>query len=231
MVFMPAILGILPSNSNSAECLTPRLMLPVSPLQCYASASISHIIFRFRNTVNIVIQQRQFSLPSEYEISTPGCIYAARKIRFFWRDKITIAGPREKVFARIRSRFSFFRLRYDCEPSDGTTYRFSRKNYWKGVFLCESGDTSYVRCEHADRNYSILQNDRQVAAFTKDRASIGYGDRYEIRMNNDANLFIVICMVLTIDASKNEGDRATFTYDFGRVGSEERPFDKSWEPD
>jgi hypothetical protein len=50
-------------------------------------------------------------------------------------------------------------------------------------------------------------------------------------MNNDANLFIVICMVLTIDASKNEGDRANFTYDFGRVGSEERPFDKSWEPD
>jgi hypothetical protein len=49
-------------------------------------------------------------------------------------------------------------------------------------------------------------------------------------MNDDANLLVVICLALTVDASENEGDTASVTYDFGNIGPEDRSFDKSWEP-
>jgi len=49
-------------------------------------------------------------------------------------------------------------------------------------------------------------------------------------MNDDANLIIVICLALTVDASENEDDAATVTFDFGNIGPEDRPCDKSWEP-
>ena len=59
---------------------------------------------------------------------------------------------------------------------------------------------------------------------------IGNGDQYEILMNEDANLLVVVCLALIVDASENEGDTSSVTYDFGNIGPEARPFDKSWEP-
>jgi hypothetical protein len=50
----------------------------------------------------------------------------------------------------------------------------------------------------------------------------------KIQINDDANAIIVICLGLTNDASDNENDAATFAYDFGQIGPEARPFDKSW---
>jgi uncharacterized protein YxjI len=181
-------------------------------------------------TVNITVQQREFSIRSEYEISAPGCIYFAQKKFFSWRDKIKLTGPRGQVLARIIGRLSLFRSRYDFELADGRTYHFWRKKFWKGVFLCESSDDSFTLYEHKGLNYSIFQNNSQVAAFSKNRVKIGDGDRYEILMNDDANLVVVICLALIVDASENEGDTASVTYDFGNIGPEDRPFDRSWEP-
>jgi len=180
--------------------------------------------------MNITVQEHEFSIRSEYEISTPGCIYFAQKNFFSFRDKITLRGPRGQELARINSRFSFFRCRYDFELSEGKIYLFWREKFWKGVFVCESADETFRLYEHKGLNYSVFQNNRQIAAFNKNRIKIGKGDRYEIRMNDDANLIIVICLALTVDASENEDDAATVTFDFGNIGPEDRPCDKSWEP-
>ena len=180
--------------------------------------------------MNITVQQREFSIRSEYEISAPGCIYFAQKKFFSWRDKIKLTGPRGQTLARIRSRLSLFRCRYDFEFPEGKTYHFRREKFWKGVFLCESSQESFTLYEHKGLNYSIFQSGCQIAAFSKNRLKIGDGDRYEILMNDDANLLVVICLALTVDASENEGDTASVTYDFGNIGPEDRSFDKSWEP-
>jgi uncharacterized protein YxjI len=180
--------------------------------------------------MNFTVQEREFSIRSEYEISTPGCTYFAQKKFFSFLDKIKLMGPRDQVLARIESRFSFFRCRYDFELPDGKTYFFRREKFWKGVFVCEGPEESFRLYQHKGLNYSIFQNDSQIAAFNKNRVKVGKGDRYEIRMNDDANLIIVICLVLTVDASENEGDTATVTFDFGNIGPEDRPFDNSWEP-
>ena len=180
--------------------------------------------------VNITVQQSKFSLRSEYEISTPGCIYFAQKKFFSWRDKISLTDPRDQVLARVIGRLSLFRLRYDIELADGRIYHFWREKFWKGVFLCECNGESFTLYEHKGLNYSIFQNNSQIAAFTRNRVKIGNGDQYEILMNEDANLLVVVCLALIVDASENEGDTSSVTYDFGNIGPEARPFDKSWEP-
>jgi uncharacterized protein YxjI len=125
---------------------------------------------------------------------------------------------------------SFFRSRYDFELADGLVYRFRQEKLWTGVYACEGANARYVLYEHKRLNYSVFQNDSQIAAFSKNSLKIANGDRYEIRINDDANIIIVICLALAIDASENENDSATVTYDFGQIGPEARPFDKSWQP-
>lgn len=141
-----------------------------------------------------------------------------------------LTGPNGQVMARIKGRFSFFRSKHDFELSDGKVYRFECEKLWKRVFVCARDNERYYLYEHKGLNYSIFQGDSQIAAFTKNRFKIGKGDRYEIRMNDDANLVIVVCLALTLDASENEDDAATVTIDFGNIGPEEKPFDESWEP-
>jgi len=54
-----------------------------------------------------------------------------------------------------------------------------------------------------DSTNSIFQNNSQIAAFTKNRVRIGNGASYEIRLNDDADLVVLICLALSVDASEN----------------------------
>jgi hypothetical protein len=49
-------------------------------------------------------------------------------------------------------------------------------------------------------------------------------------MDADADLTIVLCLVLTVNSSENDDNKSSVTFDFGNIGPEDRPFDKSWEP-
>jgi uncharacterized protein YxjI len=178
----------------------------------------------------ITIQQNISSPPSQYEIETPGCIYSARKKFFSWNDKLQITAPHGAIVARITGKFSWFRSKYSFELSDGSVYRFCGEKIWKGVFVCEGSEVSFRLYQHKGLNYSIFQNKTQVAAFSKNAVTIGSGDQYEIRVNDDANLMVVICIVLAIDLSENEANNTSIAYDFGNIGPEDRPFDKTWEP-
>ena len=91
-------------------------------------------------------------------------------------------------------------------------------------------DGCYWLYEHKGLKYSIFMEDRQVAAFTKNRVKIGKGDRYDIRANHDANIIVIICLALTMDASEYEDDEESLTIDIGNVGPQEKAFDKSWVP-
>jgi len=183
-----------------------------------------------RYTLNITVQQNEFSLRSEYEISTAGCIYTAQEKFLSWHDKITLMKPRGEVLARIKSRFPFLGSRYDFELSDGKVYRFWCEKLWKRVFACDGNNERYRHYEHKGLNYSVFQDDNQIAAFSKNRYKIGKGDQYEIRMNDDANFVIIVCLALTVDSSEYDDDTASFTVDVGNIGPEDRPFDESWEP-
>ena len=179
--------------------------------------------------MNLQIQERKFSLRSEYDISTPDCNYYAKKEIFSFRDKLQILNEERRILARINGRFSFFRSKYDFLFSDGRSYRFWCEKIWKGVIRCEGSEESFHLYKHKGLSYSIFRHDRQIAAVTKNRVVIGGGNEYEILIDQDANVLAVICMVLTINTSENE-DNETVTYDFGNVGPEGRPVDRTWEP-
>lgn len=123
--------------------------------------------------------------------------------------------------AKIKSRFSFWRSEYDFELADGSVYYFHCEKVWKRVFVCESDKERFHQYEHKGLNYSIFQNS-QIASFSRNSLKIGKGDEYEIRMNDDANLVVVICLARIIDSAENKDNDATVTYDFGNVGPEDR---------
>jgi len=179
--------------------------------------------------VNITIQERAFAFRSEYDISTPDRNYYARKKLFSIRAKVELMTGEDRVVATIRS-LSFFRSRYDFELSDGNVYRFRCEKFWKGVYACEGNEERYHLYQHKGLRYSIFQDDRQIAAITKNRLVVGKGNRYEIQLNDDANVAIVICLALTINTSQDDDDHSTVTIDFGNIGPEDRKFDESWEP-
>ncbi len=180
--------------------------------------------------MNITVQQRVFVFSSEYEIETPASIYSAKKKSFFRHDKIGLFAPHSRLLATIKGHF-FFRPKYDIKLVDDKMYHFWCAKFWKGVFVCENGEESFRLYQHKRLNYSIFQNDSQIAAFSKNRVKFGGTDRYEIRMNDDANLVVIICMALVIDCGELEDETAgAMTVDLGSLGPEERPFDPSWEP-
>ena len=180
--------------------------------------------------MNIAVQQRVFVFGSEYEIETPACIYSAKKKSLFRHDKIRLFAPRSHHLATIRGRF-FFRPKYEIKLANGRMYHFWCAKFWKGVFVCENNEESFRLYQHKRLNYSIFKNDSQIAAFSKNRVKIGGTDRYEIQMNDDANLVVIICMALVIDCGELEDETAgTITVDLGSLGPEERSFDRSWKP-
>jgi uncharacterized protein YxjI len=179
--------------------------------------------------LEITIHERSFSFRSEYDISAPNSNYYAQKAFFSFVDKLKLQTEDGSELARIRSR-SFFQTKYDFELSDGRVFRFRCEKFWKGVFVCEDNKERFRLYEHKGLRYSIFQDESQIAAFTKNRVTIGSGHRYEIRMNADADVVVVLCMVLTVNTSEDDDDRATVTYDFGNIGPEDKPFDESWKP-
>ena len=180
--------------------------------------------------MEITIQQNAFSWCSEYEITAPAATYTAKKKFWSFGDKLQLLGPRERLLARVRSRWRVLTSRYDFELVDGATYHFRTESFWKSVFVCEGNAETFRLYQHKGLNFSIFQNEAQIAAFTKDRVSIGNGDTYSLKMNDDANLVVILCMVLTIDLSESEGNGSSVTIDFGNIGPEARPFDRNWTP-
>ena len=180
--------------------------------------------------MNILVQQRVFAFSSKYEIETPACIFEARKKFFLVWHKIKLFAPHSRLLATIRGHY-LFRPKYKIELSDGKVYHFSCEKFWKSVFVCQNSAESFYLYQHKGLNYSIFQNNFQIAAFSRNRVKLGRTDRYEIQMNGDANLVLVICMALVIDCGEIEDDSAgTVTIDMGSLGPEERPFDKTWQP-
>ena len=82
--------------------------------------------------------------------------------------------------AKIRSKFSLFRPQYVFEFADGRIYEFRCDKLWNGVFICTGNEGELVLYEHKGLQWSIFQDERQIAAFTKNRITFGNGNKYNI---------------------------------------------------
>lgn len=178
--------------------------------------------------MNITIEEAPFSFGSYYTITTPAAIYSAKK-PFSLRDNVYVYGPGGKILVKIKGHTFSFPKKYDFEFADGRVCRFRAKKLWKPVYICEDGAECYRLYQHKGLKYSIFQDERQIAAFIKNRIQVGKGQQFELRMNSDADFLVVISMVLTM-ADSEDWDSSTVTINFGNIGPEARAYDKSWEP-
>ncbi|HEY6377447.1 MAG TPA: hypothetical protein VIX90_18140 [Edaphobacter sp.] len=178
--------------------------------------------------MNVTIQEHKFSFLSEYDISTPDASFYARKN--FFGNSLQLQNKNGRDVAKIQSRFSFFRNEYDFELTDGGIYRFQCEKRLKGVYLCDHNEDHLYLYRHKGVRYSIFKDDRQIAAISRNRVVIGKGHRYEIAVNADANIVVILCMMLALNTPEDDPNDSTVTYDCGNVGPEERPYDESWRP-
>jgi len=178
----------------------------------------------------INIQQRNFSFRAEYDIETPACIYFAQKKSFSLRSQIGVFATSGEQIVRIVGSLGLFRANYHFDFADGRFYEFFSEKIWNRVFVCENSKESYKLYGHQGFDYSIFRNDTQIAAFTRNSIKIGAGDQYDVRLNDDVDKFLVICMVLVMDDTENADTNSMMTYEVGQIGPEEKAFDSRWQP-
>jgi hypothetical protein len=180
--------------------------------------------------VYVTIQERPASLRTKYDIEAPSCNYFAQKNLFSFPARLQIFTEGRQPVATIVARWSLFREKYDFIFSDGRTYRFWCERVWKAVFACQNGQEKIEMYRHRGLKFSFFQNDVQIAAMEKNRIVMGRGNRYEIRMNSDANLLVIVCMALAVNTDGTSTRDATVTFDAGNIGPQARQFDESWRP-
>jgi uncharacterized protein YxjI len=180
--------------------------------------------------MDVTVDERKLSFGSEYDIAAPDTTYFARKAVFSLTDDITLKNATGQEEAHIQGHFSPLRSRHDFSLSDGRAYNFYCEELWKSIFVCEGNQETYHLYQHKGLKYSIFKDDEQIAAFIKNRIVLGKGNHYDIQMNVDADLILVLCMVVTINTAEHDDDDSTVTIDFGNFGPEGRPFDESWVP-
>jgi len=183
--------------------------------------------------VDVTIQEHKFSIAAEYDIETPNGLIYARKAFFSIPAKIELKAARKDgpTIATLQGHISPLHHRYDFEFADGRTYAFACEKLLKQVYTCERDDERYRLVEHRGLRWSIFQDERQIAAVTKNRLVLGNGNLYSIQMNHNADAAVIACMVIAINTADGDDERQNSgTLDLGNVGPQERPFDESWAP-
>jgi len=180
--------------------------------------------------VDVTVKERKISFASEYDITAKGATYYARKTVFAINDHLEIKNEDGRVLATIQGFFSPIRGKHDFLMADGRIYHFQAEKLWKPTYSCIGANETYTVYEHKGLRCSVFNGDRQIAAFEKNRIAWGSGNEYDIRMDSDADLLVVLCIVLTINTEDYDDHQDTVTIDFGHIGPEARAFDETWEP-
>lgn len=180
--------------------------------------------------MDITIQERKVSFTAEYDITTPDATYTARKAFFSLNDHLELQNAEGRVVATIQGSFSPLRDKHDFTFADGRTYLFECQKVWKQVYTCEGNGEHYTLYTHRGLQYSVFRDDRQIAAFEKNRIVWGNGNEFQVRMDSDADLILLICLVLTVNSEDDSNQGNSLTIDLGSIGPEDRPFDEAWQP-
>jgi uncharacterized protein YxjI len=180
--------------------------------------------------MDVTIQERKISLTSEYDISTPAGDYYARKALMAINDKIQVKSADGSIVANIQGHFSPLRSKHDISMADGRVYIFECEKLLTRVFKCEGGGDVFTLYEHRHLKFSVFKNDGQIAAFSKNLMVLGSGNQYQVRMNSNADVLLIVCMVIAINSIEFNDDSETVNFDFGNIGPQGRAFDESWEP-
>ena len=167
---------------------------------------------------------------TEYDISAPGRDLYAKKEMFTLFNKIVLQVAEGEILATLQGQFSVLRDRYEFDLAGGRVYHFECVDRWKSVYECQCGEDKFTLYQHKGLNHSIFKNEVQIASYSKNRVSFGKGNKYEVRMDSDADLVLIVSMVLALSVSDDNDDQTTVNIDFGSIGPQAKEPDSSWEP-
>jgi hypothetical protein len=180
--------------------------------------------------MDVVIQERKFAFATEYDISGAGHNLRARKEFLSFPARIQVGLASERMVT-LQGRFSLIRRKYNFHFADGRDYAFQCEKIRKGVYVCKRGQEAYRLYQHRGLKYSVFRNEEQIAAVTRNRFVAVGGSRFDIRMNRDADLAMVVSMVLAMNTSDgNDHFDASTAIEHERRGSEDKKFDAAWQP-
>jgi len=177
------------------------------------------------------IKERIISLRSTYDIVSPdGKTYTAEKKIFslFPNLKILDAGGQQVL--NLKGGFALFSQKYDFIFADGRTYHYKTEQRLKPVYKAEGNGETYRLYRHRGVKFSVFNGDKQIAAITKNRLTIGSGNEYQVQINSDADPLIVTALILAFNSSKEDDKKGAVSVDVGYMGMEEKHFDTSWQP-
>jgi uncharacterized protein YxjI len=181
--------------------------------------------------MDVSIQERSMSFVAKYDIETPrGRWYARQEFLQLFNVIDVLESEDGPAIAKLQGQFSPVHHQYEFDLTDGRKAEFERVDVLRQVYECRCGGDVLTLYQHHGLNHSIFNGDRQVAAYTKNRVSFGDGNEYQIRMDSDADMTLIVCMVLALSVAEDNDDNKTVNFDIGSFGPQARPFDEAWEP-
>jgi uncharacterized protein YxjI len=180
--------------------------------------------------MDVLIQERKLSLWMEYDITAPGRSFHAKKEMLHLFNTINLEIVNGPQMAKLQGKFAVLGDKYEFDMADGRKGQFQCTDRIRSVFECRCGSDVLTLYEHRGMNRSIFNGDRQVAAYTKTRFAIGMGHRYDIRMDADADLVLIVCMVLALSVSDDNMEEGVVSLDIGKIGLQAREYDAGWVP-
>lgn len=180
--------------------------------------------------MDVTIQERTLSLFTEYDISAPGQTLYARKETFALFHTIDLKDEAQRMIAKLQGQLSVLRNRYEFDFTDGRVCHFECVDRLRSVYECRCGEDVWTLYEHRGLRRSIFKGDRQIAAYAKNRVSFGSGNRYDVQMDADADLLLIVSMVVALSVAEDNDDQTTVNVDFGKIGPQGKESDDSWMP-
>lgn len=179
----------------------------------------------------IDINQQKIAIADKYRIYLNGELHyrASRRLFRFFAIIDLFANANIIPQLTIRKKLAFFYASYDIELSNGLTYHFSTKSFWKRQYQCLVGNDLYKIYGHSARKYSVFRNNIQIAWWDKEPVSWFAGDNYQITADDNISYELLIAFCLIIDHYKSDNhDNNIFNIDLGNVGLTSRKFDAAW---
>lgn len=181
--------------------------------------------------VKINIRQHKISIGSQYEILVEQNEKYYAETDLFSRKIIHLYLKKDLIerIAIFKS-FYFFTPDYKIELPNGNRIKFQTLSHWRTHFKCVLENDIYEVYRHRKRKISIYKNGLQIGASEKNTVTIFAGDNYELILDRDTEVELVISFLLILDnmTSKNRGNIITLA--FGLIFKEFKKFDANWKP-
>ena len=181
--------------------------------------------------MDVTIQERSLSFVMKYDIDTPrGRWYASQEFLKLLNVIDLFESQDGPAIAQLKSEFSPLHHRWEFDLADTRTAQFECTDLLRQVYECRCGADVLTLYRHHGMNHSIFNGDRQIAAYTKNRLTFGDGNQYQLRMDSDADMTLIVCMVLALSVTKDNDKKEAINVDLGSIGPQARPFDDTWHP-